>query len=107
MSAEQFRSLLTQRDTVPQGLTGTDPISVFREFSLDELPLRARGLAEDIGTFFRWVWPFFQAARTGHWIGGSATQSSNTSDADIDPIDEDAPPTLEKLSENHRFQSQN
>lgn len=34
---------------------------------LAELPARAASLADDVGTFLAWAWPFFQASRTGVW----------------------------------------
>ena len=98
LTSAEFAALLTSTNGSP--LTGDEPISVYREFSLDELPQKANMLADEVGEFFRWVWPFFQASRTGVWTVATR-QRNDDSDDEISgvPIDEDAPRTLAELSE--------
>lgn len=95
ISAEEFVDLL-RNDT----LTWSTSIDVVQVFPLDQLPERSQTLVDDVGTFFQWVWPFFQAARTGKWPEqGIVDPIKNTDDADDETdIDEEAPATLEDLS---------
>lgn len=99
MDVEQFISLLTHSDANASRLNGTEPVSIYLQFPLAELPQRAAGLADKIGDNFRWLWPFFQAARTGQWSidGGLARPPGD--DLEIDSVDEDAPKTLQELSD--------
>jgi len=64
---------------------------------LEELPDRAQTLAIEIGELIRWVWPFFQASRTGMWNPGG--DSPATTISDVESIDEDAPQSLSALSD--------
>ncbi|TWU54897.1 5-methylcytosine-specific restriction enzyme B [Rubripirellula tenax] len=75
------------------------PISIIRQFALEELPRLAETLANDIGEFFRWAWPFFDAARTGVWSTGSRGRVVIDEDESEIEVDEDAPRTLQQLSE--------
>jgi hypothetical protein len=98
LTSAEFAALLTSTNETT--LTGNEPISVYREFSLDELPQKATTLADEVGEFFRWVWPFFQASRTGIWTVADRLVLDDPED-EINgvPIDEDAPRTLVELSE--------
>ena len=98
LTSAEFTALLTSANE--STLTGDEPISVYHEFSLDELPQRAPTLADEVGEFFRWVWPFFQASRTGTWsLQGRPVIDDPEDEIDGVPIDEDAPRTLAELSE--------
>ena len=94
-SAEEFVESLSD-----ESLTWETSIDVVQEFPLDELPERSQSLVDDVGTFFQWVWPFFQAARTGKWPAqGIVDPIKNTDAADDETvIDEEAPATIEDLS---------
>jgi 5-methylcytosine-specific restriction endonuclease McrBC GTP-binding regulatory subunit McrB len=72
-----------------------EPINVVRRFPLTELPVKARTLADEIGQFFDWVWPFFEASRTGIW---EVANASKNDEPELEGIDEDAPQTLDELS---------
>lgn len=71
------------------------PINIVRQFDLVKLPERAEGLSNEIGNFFEWVWPFFEASRTGEW---DAKASTTGDEPELEGIDEDAPQSLEELS---------
>lgn len=73
------------------------PMAIIRSFPLEELPERAETLATEIGDLFRWVWPFFQAARTGVWNPSGDNQAVTIED--LESIDEDAPRSLSELSD--------
>lgn len=45
----------------------TQGFGLRKGFPLDRLPECSPGLANEVGKFFQWVWPFFQASRTGRW----------------------------------------
>jgi hypothetical protein len=62
------------------------------KFPIEQLPDRSPGLVDEIGRFFIWVWPFFQASRTGQW-------NVEVEDPVLDDDDsEDSPQTLSELS---------
>jgi len=73
------------------------PMRIIQTFPLEELPERAETLATEIGDLFRWVWPFFQAARTGVW--NPSGDNPVVTIVDPEPIDEDAPQSLSALSD--------
>ena len=93
VDARVFAAQLGQAD--PE-LGLDNPINIVRRFGLDDLPEKAETLAVEIGEFFEWVWPFFEAARTGLW---NAQTSTTDEDSELEGIDEDAPQTLAELSE--------
>ena len=45
------------------GTTSLEEISIIRGYKLDELPAHSAKLHDEVGRFFRWVWPVFQASR--------------------------------------------
>jgi hypothetical protein len=75
-------------------------IGIIREFPLSTLPEHAATFVEEVGEYFTWAWPFFEAAMTGRW---NATSSKPANAEMIDDgtsdVDEDAPETLKKLAE--------
>lgn len=72
-----------------------EPSSIIRRFPLTELPAKAQTLADEIGQFFEWVWPFFEASRTGKW---ETVPASIKDEPQSEGIDEDASRTLDELS---------
>jgi len=99
IDVEQFVSLLMPNEQNAARLMGTESISIYHEFPLADLPQRAAELADEIGEFFRWLWPFFEGARTGEWVADRSPLPSPIDEFDLDPVDEYAPRTLEELSE--------
>ena len=95
VSPDAFRELAENPDGVPD-LKG---IQIIREFSLDKLPEHEASLVDEVGRFFTWTWPFFEASITGVWpgdLGGDTTAGRGAEDEDVD---EDAPASLEELSD--------
>lgn len=97
---EHVRSVIAQSSETSgeDAVSPTAPISIIQQFPLEELPERAESLNEKIGGFFRWVWPFFDAARTGVWSSPQQTEPS-ADDPEDELLDEDAPRTLQELSD--------
>ena len=97
LSPSEFAESLAQPAKARFGLEGplTD-ISIIREFPLSTLVDHAATFVDEVGEYFTWVWPLFEAAMTGHW---NATASKPAKAAIIDDVDEDAPETLKELAE--------
>jgi hypothetical protein len=90
VDARVFAAQLGQAD--PE--LGVDhPINIVCRFGLDNLPEKAETLTLEIGEFFEWVWPFFEAAR-GQECGTPKHQGPKKIQS-MEGIDEDAPQTLE------------
>lgn len=66
------------------------------KFPIEQLPDRSSELVDEIGKCFVWVWPFFQASRTGIWNQGSVVVVDPP--PDIEEIEE-SPQTLRELSD--------
>jgi hypothetical protein len=64
-------------------------------FPIEQLPERSAGLVDEIGKFFKWLWPFFQASRTGNWNTEVHVPEPDLVTDDSD----DSPQTLSELSE--------
>jgi MoxR-like ATPase len=80
--------------------TNVTNIQLIREFPLDTLPDQNETLIDDLGRYFTWVWPFFDASVTGRWPQSASpmkTQKTAMVAAEED-VDEDAPKTLTELS---------
>jgi hypothetical protein len=93
----------TDSESLLRSLQSTDgsPIELNQEFGLrikfpiEKLPDRSPGLVDEIGKFMMWVWPFFQASRTGQWTCDASTVT------ELPPEDleaEDFPQSLNELS---------
>lgn len=63
-------------------------ISIFHEFPLDALVEHDQPLADEVGNYFLWAWPFFEASITGKWPGPQCTSAKP-----IPPVGKDAPKT--------------
>lgn len=74
-------------------------LSVIREFPLSELVEHAEELVEEVGQFFKWVWPFFRSSVDGEWPITATGTTSGPAPVIDEFIDEDAPETIDKLSE--------
>lgn len=95
---EDVRVFAAQIGHQDAAILPSDAINIVRRFPLEELPDHADTLVSEIGQFFEWVWPFFDAARTGVWK--PQHESSNSSDElEDDLVDEGAPQTLQELSD--------
>jgi len=78
------------------GLTSVD---VIREFPLRTLPDHDDTLVQEIGEFFTWAWPLFEASVTGVWSQSKPTGPHTASVLEeSEDVDEDAPGTLDELS---------
>ena len=75
--------------------------SVHATFPLSDVPARdADGrLADDVGRFVAWAWPFFEASRTGAWPGDDRGATGEGDEAASGDVDETAPRTLDELAE--------
>jgi len=101
LSPSEFAESLAQPATAQFGLDGplTD-IVIIREFPLSSLVDHAATFVEEVGEYFTWLWPFFEAAMTGRW-NAPASMSANVEliDDAASEVDEDVPETLMELAE--------
>ena len=75
-------------------------MTVVREYELATLPDHDEGIVEEVGTYFTWAWPFFQASVSGAWPKAHTTPKAVNGNADSDEdVDEDAPASLSELSD--------
>jgi hypothetical protein len=100
LSPAEFADRLTRAKD--DGL-GTDApftdIEIIREYPLSTLPSHAETFVDEVGEYFTWAWPFFDAAVTGLWP--ATTSSITISKADVEvavDVDENAPQTLHELA---------
>jgi len=74
-------------------------IGLVREFPLDSLPDHDDGLVDEIGKYFTWAWPFFEASVTGTWPGATLAKTKDAEKAEAEEdVDEDAAKTIAELS---------
>jgi hypothetical protein len=75
-------------------------IGIIREYELGTLPEHSETIVDEIGEFFTWLWPFFDAAMTGTWhASGSVLPSPQPKGEEIGDVDETAPKTIQELAE--------
>ncbi|MDA1053172.1 MAG: AAA family ATPase [Planctomycetota bacterium] len=101
LSPSEFAESLAQPAKARFGLEGplTD-IEIIREFSLTTLVDHAATFVDEVGEYFTWAWPFFEAAMTGRWNAAASKPSkAEIIDDAASDVDEDAPETLKKLAE--------
>jgi hypothetical protein len=80
-------------------LVGFTKVHLFRVFSLDTLPEHDDTLVQEIGEFFTWAWPLFEASVTGVWPQSKpAVPHTASVSEESEDVDEDAPGTLDQLS---------
>ena len=72
---------------------------LIREYELVTLPEHDDTIVEEVGSYFVWAWPFFQASMSGTWPKASKILATKVVDADLEEdVDEDAPTSLLELS---------
>ena len=75
-------------------------INLVREYPLDSLPEHESGLVDEVGEYFTWAWPFFEASMSGAWPKGTPSKPKDEVDAKAEEdVDEDAPKSIAELSE--------
>ena len=75
-------------------------INLVREYPLDSLPEHESGLVEEVGEYFTWAWPFFEASMSGTWPKGTPAKPKDEVEAKAEEdVDEDAPKSIAELSE--------
>ena len=102
-TAGEWRALLRGDSglALGSGLPVTE-FSIRKVFPVADLPARGGQLAQEVGDFFAWAWPFFEASRTGRWADGSRPgptdhDPASAAGAHVE-VDEQAPQTVEELS---------
>ena len=84
----------------PDSITSLDPsvgIETYRQYPLDKLLDHVDGLVKEVGDFFAWAWPLFQAAITGKWLAPPKGEKETEKAEEEGEVDEDAPATLDEL----------
>jgi MoxR-like ATPase len=75
-------------------------IQIIREYPLDDLPEHAESFVDEVGTYFTWAWPFFDAAMSMKWLAPeSVAPTAKLAEVSADDVDESAPKTIGELSE--------
>ena len=101
LSSSEFAESLAQPATARFGLDGplTD-IAIVREFPLSTLVDHGATFVDEVGGYFTWLWPFFEAAMTGRW-NAPAPKPANAQliDDAASEVDEDVPETTKELAE--------
>jgi hypothetical protein len=98
-SAFADRLANSEAEILPSG-TAPNDIEIIREYPLETLPDHAEGLVDEIGEYFTWAWPFFDAAMSGRWSGPSRSGTISKPDIEVAvDVDEDVPQTLQELAE--------
>ena len=72
-------------------------VAIIREYPLETLPHHADNLVDEVGEYFRWLWPFFEASVSGTWKA-AAKQISKPDPDETSEVDETAPQTIEALA---------
>ena len=75
-------------------LDASTDIDVIREYPLDALLDHVDDLVDEVGQFFVWAWPLFEASMTGTW---QVPQKPVVTPAADEYVDEEAPKTLDEL----------
>ena len=75
-------------------------IDIIREYDLATLPEHAETIVDELGEYFTWAWPFFEAAMTGVWhLPTAASAISKADDEEIGDVDETAPRSIRELAD--------
>ena len=96
-----FAELLTKSSApwlgIDKSLTNID---IIREFPLSTLSEHADSFVQEVGDYFTWLWPFFEAAITGRWdVAVSMPPKAEILADSTADIDESAPETLKQLAD--------
>jgi len=98
-SPEEFANQLATAPGTTFGMEGPlTNVQIVREFPLGTLPDHAETLVDEIGEYFTWCWPFFDAATTGAWKSGPILPPKPNDD-EVGDVDERAPQTIPELAE--------
>jgi hypothetical protein len=100
MPPDKFVDLLVSNASEWLGENGTlTNINLIRQFPLDSLPDHDEGLVDEVGEYFTWAWPFFEASMTGTWPGRTLPTTKDTEAAESEEdVDEGAAKTIAELS---------
>jgi uncharacterized protein (DUF2461 family) len=101
MTPNEFAELLVSHASEwLEGDGKLSDINLVREYPLDSLPEHESGLVEEVGEYFTWAWPFFEASMSGTWPKGTPAKPKDEVDAKAEEdVDEDAPKSIAELSE--------
>lgn len=99
-SPEEFANRIPTAPGANFGMDGalTD-ILIARELPLDTLPEHSETLVDEIGKYFEWCWPFFDAAMTGVWKYLGPNLLLKPDDDGGVEVEESAPKTIPELAE--------
>lgn len=100
LSAVEFAARI---EADSNGIFGFDDaptsIHIIREYPLDTLPDHAETFVDEVGTYFTWAWPFFNAAISTEWLAPESVPGTvKAAEVSTDDVDESAPTTIEELS---------
>jgi len=100
-SPAEFATLLAESGPTWGKLNGLlADIKIIREFPLSALVDHAQNFVDEVGGYFTWAWPLFEASMTGRWnVTASTTATAKINDDAASDVDEDAPVTLKELAE--------
>jgi uncharacterized protein (DUF2461 family) len=101
MTPNEFAELLVSHTSEWLGEVGKlSDINLVREYPLDSLPDHESGLVEEVGEYFTWTWPFFEASLSGAWPRETPATPKDLDEARVEEdVDEDAPTSIAELSE--------
>jgi MoxR-like ATPase/uncharacterized protein (DUF2461 family) len=96
---DEFVGRLTTGSSDSTLLDITAGVEVYRKFPLDALVEHVERLVDEVGEFFVWAWPLFQAAVIGTWQEPSTIDGKVQAIAPDVEVDEDAPVSLDQLGQ--------
>ena len=95
LSPEEFAARLEpDGESSVVSMDSSIDIDVIREYPLDSLLDHVDDLVDEVGEFFVWAWPLFEASMTGTW---QVSQKPVVVPLIDEYIDDDAPKTLDEL----------
>ncbi len=99
MKAGEFAERLINASDHTFGMDGPlSNLEIIREYPLSTLPEHADNLVDEIGSYFRWAWPFFEASVSGEWKSETKV-IAKTDEDETSEVDENVPQTIEALAE--------
>lgn len=99
-SPDEFAGHTATASDITFGMDGPlTSVQIVREFPLATLPEHADAIVEEIGGYFTWCWPFFDAAMTGVWRApGQTLPDAKPNDEEEGEVDESAPQSIPELA---------
>ncbi|MDA1050494.1 MAG: hypothetical protein O3C40_08435 [Planctomycetota bacterium] len=98
LTVGEFADKLLNATDSTLGVEGTfNNIAIIREYSLETLPEHAEDLIDEVGEYFRWLWPFFEVSVSGIWKA-AVQQIPAPAPDETGEVDETAPKTIEALA---------